>query len=260
MISFLHKKRQRNEDGRFLNVLNRELAEGFPNPNRIGCPDSEFLHRLAHHQIPIPEIDPWIDHLGSCSECFGDFTRLKLASRTRRRRFILYGAAACIVLASTGLLWRQLSRGREMPTPVAATAATSPAVASGDRSGRQDVANTGADRKPFEVMLSLTRSATRGKKSANDSQMIRVPARLLACRMTLPLGSSDGLYYVRVQRAVQSEILKTAQGNAAINDGDVRLDVELDLSNMSAGGYLLSYRHAGGSWHRVPIVITNLTN
>jgi hypothetical protein len=77
--------------------------------------------------------------------------------------------------------------------------------------------------------------------------------------MTLPLGSSDGLYYVRVQRSVRSEILKTAQGTAAMNDGDVRLDVELDLSNMAAGRYLLSYRHAGESWHRVPIVITKLT-
>jgi hypothetical protein len=78
--------------------------------------------------------------------------------------------------------------------------------------------------------------------------------------MTLPLGSSDGLYYVRVQRAVQSEVLKTAQGNATINGGDVRLDIELDLSNMPAGGYLLSYRHARESWHRVPILITEFTN
>ena len=145
-----------------------------------------------------------------------------------------------------------------MSSPVAGVAATNPAVVTGDRSGRQDVANTAADRKPFEVMLNLTRSATRGEKSTNDSQMIRVPARLLECRMTLPLGSSDGLYYVQVQRAVQSEVLKTAQGNATINDGDVRLNVELDLSNMAAGRYLLSYRHAGESWHRVPIVITRI--
>ncbi len=78
--------------------------------------------------------------------------------------------------------------------------------------------------------------------------------------MTLPLGSSDGLYYVQVQRAVQSEVLKTAQGNASIKDGEVRLDVELDLSNMAAGRYLLSYRHAGESLHRGPILITNVTN
>jgi hypothetical protein len=78
--------------------------------------------------------------------------------------------------------------------------------------------------------------------------------------MTLPFGSSDGLYYVQVQRAVQGEVLKTAQGSATISDGDVRLDVELDLSNTTAGRYLLSYRHAGESWHTVPIVIADLTD
>ena len=260
LISFLHKKRQNNEDRQFSQLLNRELAKGFPNPNRIGCPDSEFLQRLSRHQVPISEIDPWIDHLGSCSECFTDFNRLRPASGARRRRFILYGAAACIVLTSAGLLWRQLSRGREVSTPVAGVTATNPAVVTGDRSGRQDVAGTGADREPFEVMLNLTLSTTRGEKSTNVSQTIRVPARLLKCRMTLPLGSSDGLYYVRVQRTVQGEVLTTAQGTAAINNGDVRLDVELDLSNMSTGEYLLSYRHTGDSWHRVAIMITKFSN
>lgn len=143
-----------------------------------------------------------------------------------------------------------------MRTTVTGTAADTAVVTR----GRQEVASARADRKPFEVMLNLTRSSTRGEKSANVSQMIRVPARLLECRMTLPLGSSDGLYYVRVQRALQSEVLKTAQGNASINDGDVRLDVELDLSNMLAGEYLLSYRHARESWHHVPVDITNPTN
>jgi hypothetical protein len=146
-----------------------------------------------------------------------------------------------------------------MPTPVAGVAATNPAVITSERSGRQDVASTAADRKPFEVMFNLTQSATRGETSTNGSQMIRVPARLLACRMTLPFGSSDGQYYVQIQRTVQGEVLKTAQGNATIKDGDVRLDIELDLSNISAGAYLLSYRHARESWHRVPIVITNPT-
>jgi hypothetical protein len=257
LISLLRKKRQNDEDRKFLKLLNRGLAEGFPNPNRIGCPKSEFLQRLARHQVSIAEFDPWIDHLGSCSECFGEFNRLKAASRARRQRFIVYGAVACIVLTSVGLLGRRLSRGREVSTTVAGALATTPAVIARDRSGRQEVANAGADSKPFEVILNLTRSATRGEKSTRDSQMIRVPARLLECRVTLPLGSSEGLYYVQVQRAIQSEILRTAQGSATINDGDVRLDVELDLSSISAGGYLLSYRHAGESWHRVPMLITN---
>ena len=257
--NFLHRKRQRDGDREFLKLLDRELAGGFPNPNRIGCPDSQILQRLARHKIPISEIDLWIDHLGSCSECFGNFNRFKIASRARRRRFILYGAVACIFFAGAGLLWRQLGRGRELATPVAGVAATKPSVVTGDRSVRQDLASTGADKR-FEVMLNLTQSTTRGKKSANDRQTVRVPARLLVCRMTLPFGSSDGPYYVRVQPAGQSEVLKTTQGNATINKGDVRLDVELDLSNMSPGRYLLSYRHAGESWHRIPIVVADSRN
>ena len=126
-------------------------------------------------------------------------------------------------------------------------AAQGNAIVVGDRP--QALANTGADRSPFEVALNLAQSATRGEKRANDRPMIRVQARLLECRITLPFGSSEGLYYVQVQRAVQGEVLKAAQGNATINNGDVRLDVELDLSNLSAGGYSLSYRHAGESWH-----------
>ena len=215
---------------------------------------------MARHQVPISEIDPWIDHLGSCSECFGEFNRLKAASGARRRRVFLYAAAACVLLAGAGFLWRFFGRGPGIPRPVAGVAATNPAVITGDRSGRQDVASTAADREPFEVMFNLARSATRGEKSTNDSQVIRVPARLLDCRMTLPFGSSDGLYYIQVQRPAQSDVLKTAQGNATINDGDVRLDVELDLSNMAAGRYLLSYRHTRQSWHPVPIVITTPTN
>jgi hypothetical protein len=156
----------------------------------------------------------------------------------------LWGAAACIVFASSGLLWKELSSGHHVSTPIAGVAVTNPAVAE-------------AERKPFEVMLNLTRFATRGETDTTDTQMIHLPARLLECRMEFPPGSSDGLYYVRVQRAVQSEVLKIAQGNAIINDGNVRLDIELDLSNMAAGRYLLSYRHVGESWLRVQIVITN---
>jgi hypothetical protein len=251
-------KQQKNDNEQLLNLLDRELAEGFPNPNRVGCPDSEILQRLARHQIPIPEIDPWIDHLGSCSECFADFNRRRRASRARWPRLILYGAAACIVFASAGLLWRPLSRGRKMSSPVAGAPAIHPAVVASDRP--QALANAGADRNPFEVALNLTQSATRGESRANDRPMVRVQARLLECRITLPFGSSEGLYYVQVQRAVQGEVLKAAHGNATINNGDVRLDVELDLSNLSAGGYSLSYRHTDESWHHVPIVITNLTD
>ena len=208
---------------------------------------------MARHQIPIHEIDPWIDHLGSCSECFADFNRFKVTHGARRKRLILYVAAACLVLASAGFLWRQLSREHEL-SPSAGTPATNQPAVTPQRGGPPDIVK-GVEKKPFAVILNLTRSATRGGKSVNDGQNIRVPARLLACRMVLPFGSPDGMYYVKVRRVAQSAIVKAVQGNATIIGGDVQLDVELDLSNVSTGRYVLSYRHASDSWHSVPIVI-----
>jgi hypothetical protein len=260
LISLQHQKRRNDEDGQFSQLLERALEKGFPNPDRTGCPDAEFLKRVVRHQVPIPELDPWIDHLGSCSECFGEFNRLKPRSGAHWRLVLLYAAAACIVLAGAGILREYLGQGPKMSSPAAGVSAPSPAVIANDRVLGADTASTAADREPFKVMFDLTPSATRGEARRNKSPVIRVPARLLACRMTLPFASSDGLYYVQIQRTGQSEILKTAQGIATIHDGDTRLNVNLDLSNMAAGRYLLSYRHSGESWHTAPMVITNLTN
>src|ERR1700678_1361861 len=109
--------RRNDENSQLSQLLNRELTERFPNSDRTGCPDAEFLKRLARHQVPILEIDPWIDHLGSCGECFGKFNRLKEASRNRRRRVILYAATACIVLAVGGFPWKYLGKGPGLPWP-----------------------------------------------------------------------------------------------------------------------------------------------
>lgn len=49
-------------------------------------------------------------------------------------------------------------------------------------------------------------------------------------------------------RLARGKVLKTVQGNASINHGDVRLDVELDLSNMAAGRYLLSFVILSPCW------------
>src|ERR1700677_1716689 len=177
LISSQHNKRQNEEYCQFLQLLTRELAEGFPNPDRTGCPDAEFLKRVARHQIPILGIDPWIDHLGSCSECFGEFNRYKAGSGARWRRDILYAATACIVLAIVGFLWKHLGSGPKVPSPVAGVAVGIPAIVASDGGGPQEVANGAADTKPLKLILDLTRSPTRGETSTNDSPMIRVPAR-----------------------------------------------------------------------------------
>ena len=239
-----------------MKFLDQGLVHRRSNSSRVGCPDLEFLKRLAQHQIPIREVDPWIDHLGSCGECSTDFNRLRLSAKKRRgQRLMLCGAVAFAVFVAVGLLWLRASARRETSRTVVGISTKRPSAATSEGVPGREVTNVPMDRKPLEVAVDVTRTQTRGEKSTNDGQMIRLPPGLLQCRMKLPLGSADGLYFVRVQRAVQSKVLTAAQGNATIKDGEVRLNVELDLSNMPAGGYVLSYRHAGESWHRAAISI-----
>ena len=253
---FLQKKEQREEERRFMKFLDQGLAQRCSNSSRVGCPDLEFLKRLAQHRIPIGEVDPWIDHLGSCGECFADFNRLRLSSKKRRsHRLMLYGAMALAVFVAAGLLWVRAGGRRETSRAVVGIPTKDSSAATGEDVTGREVANARVDSKPFEVMVDVSRTHTRGGKSTNDSQLIRLPARLLQCRMKLPLGSPDGPYSVRIEQAIQRKVLTAAQGNATIKDSEVRLDVELDLSNIPAGGYVLSYRHAGESWHHAAISV-----
>lgn len=254
---FLQKKVQREEERRFMKFLDQGLAQRCSNSSRVGCPDLEFLKRLAQHRIPIGEVDPWIDHLGSCGECFGDFNRLRLSSKRRRsHRLMLSGAMAFAVFVAAVLLWVRAGGWRETSRAVVGIPTKHSSTPTGEDAIGREVANARVDSKPSEVMVDVSRTETRGEKNTNDSQPIRLPARLLQCRMKLPLGSPDGLYFVRIEQAIQRKGLTAAQGNATIKDGEVRLDVELNLSNIPAGGYVLSYRHAGESWHHEAISIT----
>ena len=60
--------------------MNRELIrdfllESFPNPERKGCPDEDVLQALAEDRIT-PN-DPALLHVGSCSECYGEYLHLR---------------------------------------------------------------------------------------------------------------------------------------------------------------------------------------
>jgi hypothetical protein len=241
-----------------MKFLDQALVHRCSNPGRVGCPDSEFLKRLAQHRIPIGEVDPWIDHLGSCGECFADFNRLRLLAKKRRdHRLMLYGAVACVLFVAAGLLWVRAGGQRETSRAVVGIPTNHSSAAAGEHATGREVANARLDTKPLEVMVDVSRTQIRGQKRTSDSQLIQLPARLLQCRMKLPLGSADGPYFVRIEHVIQRKVLTAAQGNTTIKDGEVLLDVELDLSNVPAGGYILSYRHAGESWHHAAISITH---
>jgi hypothetical protein len=94
------------EEKRIWDLLGRGLSQDFPNPQRVGCPDSAMLKGIALHQVPLAEADPWLDHFSSCSPCFQEFSQFRKQALDRRRSTQVWLAAAAVLLfAVAGRLW-----------------------------------------------------------------------------------------------------------------------------------------------------------
>ena len=99
------------EEKRILNLLGRGLSQDFPNPQRVGCPDSAILKGIALHKVPLAEADRWLDHFSSCSPCFQEFTQFRKQALDRRRQTQMWLAAAAMVLLAVS----RLAVGKESP-------------------------------------------------------------------------------------------------------------------------------------------------
>ena len=100
------------------NPIEAILLTAFPNPERIGCPGPEQIHKMAEQEVP-PD-DPSWSHLWNCSPCFKDFKALRDLrvarverefDRRRTRRHVMTGAVA-VVLSSALRISARLNFGR----------------------------------------------------------------------------------------------------------------------------------------------------
>lgn len=203
-------------------MLGRSLLKDFPNPERVGCPGTDVLKRIASHRMPLSEADKWLDHLGSCSPCYGDFKRLQEAHESRRRRMVL-AVAAGILLAVTVTGWAVLHKRNEN------LMTQTPVLDLRDRSIAR-----GAEANPAEPPLEISR---------------RVPH----LKIYLPLGSSDGQYGVRILGS-QDRILFSTNGTASHQQGIISLSIDMNLSSANPDLYVLQLQKAGsGEWASYPL-------
>src|SRR5713226_4572998 len=87
------------DERRILDALGRGLLKEFPNPERMGCPGPDTLKRIASRKMPLTEAEKWLDHLGSCSPCYRDFSQFRKAQELRRNRTLLAVAASILIAA-----------------------------------------------------------------------------------------------------------------------------------------------------------------
>jgi len=208
------------EEKRILNLLGRGLSQDFPNPQRVGCPDSAILKGIALHKVPLAEADRWLDHFSSCSPCFQEFTQFRKQAVDRRRTQVWLAAAAVLVFAVAGWLWVRTR-------PSVQTSAT--------------------------VVLDLReRSLARGENPTDAKEVaLEIPRTAKHLIMDLPIGSKEGSYDLALLNEAGDEVLR-ATGTATLEDHIVILRADIDVRNLSPGLYFLGLRQLGPEWSRYP--------
>jgi len=177
---------------------------------------------MASHRVPLAEAEKWLDHLGSCSPCYRDFSQFKKTYQLRRKRTLLAIAASILVCASIGG-WAFVRWHNRTQTVQTAT----------------------LDLRDWSV--------TRGVEPNPGVKPLEVNREASRLSILLPLGSSEGEYDVRIAKR-SGESLVTAIGTAKLSNGVTTLRVVLRVSSVSLGTYILQIRKPGQEWNSYPII------
>ena len=211
------------DERRLLDALGRGLLKEFPNPERSGCPGSDVLKRIASRTMPLAEAEKWLDHLGSCSPCYRDFSQLREVYKVRRKRTLLAVAASILIAAGiSGWVWLKKHNGAE----VAETA----------------------------VLDLRNRSVARGTEPNPEVQPLEVSHSATHLNIDLPLGNIEGPYDVRFV-TTSGESLLNAAGEARLNHGVTSLEIAARLSSSRPGRSVLQIRKAGSEWNSYSIFL-----
>ena len=211
------------DEKRILYALGRGLLKEFPNPERTGCPGSDVLKRIVFKRMPLAEAEKWLNHLGSCSPCYRDFSELRKGREVQRNRTLLAIAPSILVAVGTAS-WVLIRRHNE--SLVAQTAVADLRNHSVSRSPESN---------PKEKPLELRRSF---------SQL----------NIYLPLGSPEGVYEVRIVTSSGDSLLNMG-GTAQLNDGITTLQMRGNAFIARPGQYILQIRKAPSEWNSYPLVL-----
>ena len=208
-----------------LELFEKAALNDYPNPERLGCPGSEFLRRLANDRKSIPLSDPRLEHVARCSPCFGEFVQYRdyVKHRVTARRAVI-GLVAAAAAAIAGL---------------AVKATIGPAH---------------VEYEHAEINL-LASGAQRGANSQPTTAATSLPRKPLDLAITLPFASPTGQYEVQVLHNNGSPTGLKASGDAELSDGRTILRVRLNVSSLPPDDYELGYRHVPFDTIPVPIMI-----
>jgi hypothetical protein len=213
-----------------LDLFEQASLNDYPNPDRIGCPGSEFLKQLASNRRSIKLSDRRLDHVTHCSPCFREFVSFREGLRRAKttRRAVMTGVGA--LAAGVAIMVVQKPKPSDL-----------------DAFGYE----------PFEIDL-LNYGKTRGvgvSPSLRTTNRFGLPRKPLNLVITLPFGSQEGKYEVQILRADGQPAGLSSSGSARLRAGKTTLELKMDLSRLSPDHYQLGIRRVPFDWMPVPVDI-----
>jgi hypothetical protein len=173
--------------------------------------------------MPLAEVERWLDHLGSCSPCYRDFTELRKVREAQGRR-TLFAVAASILVAIGIAGWVLIQRHNE--TVLSQTA----------------------------VLDLRNRSVSRSPEPNLGEPPLELRRRFSQLNIYLPLGSPEGAYEVRIVTTDGDTILNMG-GTARLKDGITSLQMTGKPFLARHGQCTMQIRKPPAEWSSYPLVL-----
>jgi hypothetical protein len=209
----------------------------YPSAQRADCPTSGELQLLARRRSPLADSPHIVDHIGTCSQCFIEYSQYRVAHKRR----LAYAITASLAVAGTlVLISHSLQRLGPTHNQVPRAVAPLPELTKQTANFVLDLRHEGL---------------TRGAGPLRPQYVTpRFPRVNLSISIYLPIGSDDGAYDVVLIRN-SGEPLVRITGTAKFTNQIVILPVSLDLTNIAPGLYYLYLRHARSEWRTYPVLL-----
>jgi hypothetical protein len=216
-----------------LKAANAVARSEFANPQREGCPDSEALSLLARRRRSLAESGDLIDHIGTCSPCFIEYSRSRAAYKRRIRISYALAAAAAVVV-----LFLAIARSVHIP---GGHLSTSP-----KEIARSPVQGDRATELVLDLRMKGVSRSDNPDRPGNEIPP-RLPRSRLSLWIQLPIGSEDGIYDVALISPAGKSMLET-RGAAKLQNFVEVLPVDVNLVDLAPGLYQLRLRLAQTQW------------
>jgi len=237
----------REEERALRESLKEAYETALPNPQRQGCPDKSKLAALARRRV-FPDAQEVVSHLTHCSPCSQELTLLIRQYRSRQWVFRVAAVALIAVGVAAYASWRIMHSPRlSEPPPIVNTSVPQPALPPETSDPPSQL-----QRSP-EVQIVLldlrNQGVTRGANTQTGGDLA-LPKGRLKLSISLPIGSEEGAYEVRISGRGQSQ---RAKGHASFKNHVTVLTIGVDTTTFEAGSYVLAIRQVGWGWYRYPV-------